>query len=54
MLQANLSEWLFIFQCQVPFSFVLSSEDIDNRGRIYETYHGGNISIQVRYFNIRI
>ncbi|XP_020264760.1 Down syndrome critical region protein 3 homolog [Asparagus officinalis] len=31
---------------EVPFSFVLSSEDIDNRGRIYETFHGGNISIQ--------
>ncbi|KAJ6793445.1 Down syndrome critical region protein 3-like protein [Iris pallida] len=31
---------------EVPFSFILSSKDTNNRGRLYETFHGGNISIQ--------
>ncbi|KAJ6833815.1 Down syndrome critical region protein 3-like protein [Iris pallida] len=31
---------------EVPFSFILSSEDINSRGILYESFHGGNISIQ--------
>lgn len=38
---------------QIPFSIVLRQPGEENLERIYETYHGSNISIQVMTFFIK-
>ncbi|KAG1334703.1 Down syndrome critical region protein 3 [Cocos nucifera] len=38
---------------EIPFSFSLSSHENGNSGAFYETFHGGNISIQA-YTEIRV